>query len=94
MTSKFTATDAIPFLSIALPVHHLRIHAAVELHGVPTINGALQAYEFKADVTRYYNDPTPLSLRNDQLHKGSMTQTKTQWIYADQEPKGRSSLGE
>lgn len=91
--SQFTATDAIPFLSVALPVHHLRIHAAVELCGIPTINNASQAYEFEADVTGYYNDPTPLSLRNDRLHKSGMTHTKTQWIYADKNPRVDRVLG-
>ena len=70
---KFTATDAILFLSVVLPVHYLRIHAAVKLCGVPTINNTSQAYEFEADVIGYYNDPTPLSLRNDRLHKSSIT---------------------
>ena len=70
---KFTATDAILFLSVALPVHYLRIYAAVELCSVPTINNTSQVYEFEVDVIGYYNDPTPLSLRNDQLHKSSMT---------------------
>lgn len=93
MISKFTATDAISFLSEALPVHHLRIHAAAELYGVPTFNDSSRSYEFEADVTGYYNDPTPPSLRNDRLRKSSMTQTKTQWIYADKNPRLDRVLG-
>jgi hypothetical protein len=73
----------MPFLSVALSIHYLRIHAAVKLHGVPTINSSSQAYEFEADFTGYYNNLTPPLLRNDQLHKGGITQTKTQCIYAD-----------
>jgi hypothetical protein len=93
LVTYFTTTDTIPFVSEDLPVHYTRILVAVELKNTPHLEADGKTYTFEGDVSGYYNDPTPPSLRNDKLYKSKFTQTTTQYFYAEINPRLERVLG-
>jgi hypothetical protein len=76
-----------------LPIHYVRILVAVELKNTPNLEADGKTYTFEGDVSGYYNDPTPLSLRNDKLYKARFTHTTTQYFYAEINPRLDRVLG-
>jgi hypothetical protein len=76
-----------------LPIHYVRILVAVELKNTPNLEADGKTYTFEGDVSGYYNDPTPPSLRNDKLYKARFTHTTTQYFYAEINPRLDRVLG-
>jgi hypothetical protein len=76
-----------------LPIHYVRILVAVELKNTPNLEADGKTYTFEGDVSGYYNDPTPPSLRNDKLYKSRFTHTTTQYFYAEVNPRLERVLG-
>lgn len=65
----------------------------MELKNTPTLEPGGKTYTFEGEVSGYYSDPTPVSLRNDKLHKASFTHSTNQYFYADITPRLERVLG-
>jgi hypothetical protein len=70
-----------------LPVHYLNIFVAVDIKTTPKLDADNKTYAFEGEVSGYYNDPIPMSLKDDKHLKSKSTHTTTQYFYADVSPR-------
>jgi hypothetical protein len=70
-----------------LPVHYLNIFVAVDVKTSPKLDDDNKTYAFEGEVSGYYSDPIPISLKDDRQLKSRSTHTTTQYFYADVSPR-------
>jgi hypothetical protein len=63
------------------------------LKSTPQLQENTKTYTFEGEVSGYYNDPTPLNLRNDKFHKSKFTHNTTQYFFAETNPRLDRVLG-